>query len=94
MLKMIYEVDLHYPQHLHDAHDDYPFDPESLEIGSDTYSPAQRAVFPDIAPERKFTPNLRDKVKYIVHHRNLKLYLQLGLVITKVHRVLTFKQSP
>ena len=58
------------------------------------YSPGQRAVFPDTAPQRKLTPNLRDKVKYVVHYRNLKLYLQLGLVVTKVHRVLTFKQSP
>ena len=58
------------------------------------YSPAQQAVFPDTTPQRKLTPNLRDKVKYVVHYRNLKLYLQLGLVVTKVHRVMTFKQSP
>ena len=38
--------------------------------------------------------NLQDKVNYIVYYCNLKLYLQLGLVVTKVHRVLTFKQSP
>ena len=89
----IYEVDLHYPPHLHDAHDDYPLSPESLQIGSDMYSPTKQAVFPQYVPQRKLTPNLKDKVRYVVHYRNLKLYLQLGLVITKIHRVLKFKQS-
>ena len=87
-------MDFNYPHHLHDSHDDYPLAPESLEIGRDMYSSAQRAVFPDTAPQRKLIPNLRDKVKYVVDYRNLKLYLQLGLVVTKVHRVLTFKHSP
>ena len=85
----IFEADLHYPQHLHGAHDDYPLAPESLEIGSDMYSSAQQAVFPQTAPGRKLTPNLRDKARYVVHYRNLKLYL----VVTRIHRVLMFKQS-
>ena len=67
----IFEVDLSYPQHLHDA-------PVSLKIGRDMYSPAQQAVFPQTAPQRKLTPNLRDKVRYVIHYRNLKLYLKLG----------------
>ena len=89
----IFDVDLSYPHHLHDSHDDYPLAPESLEIGRDVYSPAQRALFPDTALQRKLTPNWRDKVTYVVHYRNLKLFLQLCLVVTKIHRVLTFKQS-
>ena len=63
-------------------------------IDRSMYSSTQQAVFPESAPQRKLTPNLRVKVKYVVHYRNLKLYLQLGLVVTKVHRVLKFKQSP
>ena len=57
------------------------------------YSSTQQAVFPESAPQRKRSANLRDKVKYVVHECNLKLYLQLGLVVTKVHRVLAFEQS-
>ena len=58
------------------------------------YSPTQQSAFPESAPQTKLTPNLHDKVKYVVHYRNLKLFIQLGLVVTKVHRVLAFKQSP
>ena len=43
---------------------------------------------------QKLVPNLYDKSDYVLHHRNLQLYLSLGMEVTKVHRVLSFKQSP
>ena len=57
-------------------------------------SPFQKETFPDGPPQLKLTPNLKNKSRYVVHYRNLKLYTELGLVVTKVHRVLKFKQSP
>ena len=39
-------------------------------------------------------PNLNNTVKYVTHIKNLKLYKQLGLVVTKIHRVLEFQQAP
>ena len=90
----IYEVDLHYPDELHDDHDDYPLAPESLEIDSRMYSPIQQSVFSKSVPQRKLTPNLKDKSRYNVHYRNLELYTKLGLIVTKIHRVIAFKQSP
>ena len=54
----IYEVDLHYPDELHDKHDDYPLAAESLIIDNRIYSPIQNSVFPETAPQRKLTPNL------------------------------------
>ena len=42
----------------------------------------------------KLASNLMDKMNYVVHYRNLKFYLQQGMIITKIHRIHTFKQSP
>ena len=36
---------------------------------------------------------LQEKVKYVVHYRNLQLYLSLGMRVKKVHRVLEFEQE-
>src|SRR3989441_196512 len=92
------EVDLHYPQHLHDKHNVYPLAPEHLNITADMLSPYSKHLLNKLGKKipsknSKLVPNLNDKTKYIVHYRNLKFYLKMGLQITWVHRVIQFKQS-
>jgi hypothetical protein len=41
----------------------------------------------------KLVPNLQDKKDYVVDIRNLKFYLDHGLVLKKVSSVISFKQS-
>ena len=42
---------------------------------------------------KKLFPNLGDKAHYVVYYRNLQLYLSLGMKLTKIHKILKFKQS-
>ena len=41
----------------------------------------------------KLIPNLGEKTNYVLHYRNLQLYLSLGMRLTKTDKVLKFRQS-
>ena len=41
----------------------------------------------------KLVPKLNNKSKYLLHYKNLQLYLSLGMKLISVHRILKFKQS-
>ena len=95
---LILEVDLEYPQELHDMHNDYPVCPEKVKVSQNMLSTYCKKIAEkyhiSIGLVSKLIPTLRDKKEYILHYRNLQLYLDLGLKIKKVHRVLKFDQSP
>ena len=95
---LILEVDQEYPQELHDLHSDYPVCPEKVKVSNDMLSGYCEEIANkfdiSIGLVRKLIPTLKDKKEYVLHYRNLQLYLDLGLKIKKVHRVLEFDQSP
>ena len=94
----ILEVDLSYPSHLHNIHSDYPLAPEAMFIKPEMLSPYSNALLEKlnmkVGKVKKLVPNLFDKEKYVLHYRNLKLYLKYGMVLTNIHRILEFKQTP
>ena len=93
----ILEVDLKYPNELHELHNDYPLAPEKLAVTNDILSSYCKSIADKydikVGDVKKLIPNFGNKTKYVVHYRNLQLYLSLGMKLTKTHRALQFKQS-
>ena len=73
----IFEVDLVYPKKLWETHNDYPLAPERKKIDK-TY---------------KLISTFFPKKKYVLHYKNLKQYIEMGMILEKVHRGIKFYQS-
>ena len=73
----ILEVDLEYPKELHNLHNDYALAPERIVMNK----------------VEKLIPNLWDKNKYVLQHRSLKQYLEMGMILTKIHRGISFDKD-
>ena len=95
---LILEADLEYPRELHDMHNDYPVCPEKVKVSNDMLSGYCKKIAEKYKISyglvSKLIPTLKDKKEYMLDYRNLQLYLDLGLKIKKIHRVLKFDQSP
>ena len=96
----ILEVDLEYPEELHDLHRDYPIAPEIMSVSENMLSPVQKEIHKkyygkDASDEKtnKLILNVMDKKKYVLHISAMKFYLEHGLKLKKVHRVISFNQA-
>ena len=75
----VLEVDLEYPDELHELHNDYP-------LACERYQPKGDNCY-------KLCGTFHDKKDYIVHIKNLQLYLKLGLRLKRINRAVRFSQS-
>lgn len=95
----IFEVTLEYPEHLHDiqAHSDFPLACEKMAVQDQYLSPMMKTMremfnMKTSSKAVKLIPNFRTKHKYVIHYKNLKLYVELGLRLVKIHRAIRFDQ--
>ena len=91
------EVDVEYPEELHELHNDFTLASEKIAVSSDMLSKYCKKISDiyeiKVGDVKKLIPNLGHKTNYVLHYRNIQLYLSLGMKLIKIHRVLKFKQS-
>ena len=91
----IVECDLKYPPELHDHHSDYPMAPEHLTVSPDMLSDFCREIkAKNWKPMQKLFPNLVDKINYVCQYRSLQFCVKHELVLSKIHRIISFDQNP
>ena len=74
----IFDVDLIYPKHLWEKHNDYPLAPELIKVNG----------------VEKLICHFKPRTNYVLHYKNLKQYLNMGLKLKAVNRAISFEQSP
>ena len=71
------EVDIEYPNHLNDLHDEYPLAPELVTVNG----------------VKKLIPNQNHKKNYVTHHRALQQQLYLWVKLTKIHSGIKYTET-
>lgn len=93
------EVDIEFPKEVHDYLADYPLCPNHEEVEMSPYMEKikeevkKNMAVPRSSKSKKLVCTLKPKSNYVVHHKLLRLYIRLGAVVTKVHRMVTFKEK-
>ena len=94
----ILEVDLDYPEELHNSHSDFPLAPNRGAIKLEWFGEYQEELREKlgmrlVSKTKKFLQTLFNNEHYTLHYITLKLYVSLGLKVKKIYRVLKFHQS-
>ena len=95
MIGCLLKVDFKYSDKLHELHNDYTLAPDKPAVSSNMlsnycYKYADKYEM-KVGDVKNLISNLSNKTNYVIHYRNLQL--SFGMKLTKIHRVLNFKQS-
>ena len=91
-IRFFHEVDLEYLDELYVLRNDYPLAPEKPAIPCDMLSDYCKKIAEEYGIKvdgvKKLITNLDNKINYVLHYRNLQLYIFLGMKLAKTHREL------
>ena len=88
------EVHLTYPNNIKEKTKNFPFAPVNEKINPDDFSDYMKEILPDTYTQtKKLICDWSDKKNYLVHYRMLKFYLRHGMIVDKVHNIISFRQS-
>ena len=76
----ILEVDLEYPDELHELNNDYPLAQEKLEISDDILSKYCSGIAKEYGIKVGGVKNLSNKSKYVGHYRNLSCIYHIKFI--------------
>jgi len=86
------KINVEKTKQLQDYMNNYPLAPENIQIKKDMLNEWQQEDYME-SKVTKLTTNFMDKSNYVINYRILKLYLELGIRIKKINRVLKYDQS-
>ena len=94
----ILECDFEFPESVHDRLKDFVPLLEKMEVAPAHWSPYMMKQFaktckPFKAEPEKLTSHFGPRRHYVIHYVHLKLCLELGINLKRIHRVLAFTQS-
>ena len=88
------EVNLKYPDDMKQKTKYIPFCPENKKINPNKYNEYMKSIKPEnYTKSKKLICDWTDKKKYLIHYRMLKFYVRHGMIVEKIHEIISFKQS-
>ena len=87
-------ADLKYPDYLKEKTKNFPFAPVSKKINPDNFSDYMKEILPDTYTQNKQSIcDYSNKKNYLIHYRMLKFYIRHGMIVDKVHEIISLRQS-
>ena len=88
------EIDLKYPDQIKQKTKKFPFCPETKVIPTDKYNEYMNKIKPkNYTKSKRLICDWTDKKKYLIHYRMLNFYVGHGMIVKKIHEIISFKQS-